>query len=179
MRFRLQVSAPTGASRTRRGIILTKLLEGDKGPMKHEGRKRTVRRSQGGAWGSRGVYLSSYPAATVYTKERSDLLHFSSPISSPTSFPISSPISSPISYPISSILSAIPWPSSFRSAILGQATIRRAARVVSIVREPHINVCWGEEPKARRARAVRGGAVRVVRGMGAAAAIAVKVRGSS
>ena len=33
--------------------MLTKLLEGDKGPVKDEGRKRTVRRSRGGVAGGR------------------------------------------------------------------------------------------------------------------------------
>ena len=68
--------------------MLTKLLEGDKGPVKAEGRKRTVRRSRGGVAGgragSRGEPRSiamhskagkaAICAAIVYTKQRSDLL---------------------------------------------------------------------------------------------------------
>ena len=69
--------------------MLTKLLEGDKGPVKDEGRKRTVRRSRGGVAGgragSRGEPRSyrevhskageaAICAAIVYTKQRSDLL---------------------------------------------------------------------------------------------------------
>ena len=98
--------------------MLTKLLEGDKGPVKHEGRKRTVRRSQGGAWGSRGVYLRSYPAATVYTKERSDLLHFSSP-------KVSAPLPVSLSAPLSATLSALSYQLSHGQAAFDRLSLAK------------------------------------------------------